>query len=202
MRADSTETAERAEHCVVLAGGRGRRLGGGKPLRALAGRPLISYPIAAARTAGLRPVIACKPETDLGPFDTTAVVVLREPTRPSHPLLGIATALRALDAPVVVCPCDLPLIPAALLAHLAGLSGEAVVAGHDAIDPLLGRYGPGSIPALERAVTDGLAARTAVAALDPLLVGTEQLSAFGDPAAMLSNANTAEDLRRIERALG
>jgi molybdopterin-guanine dinucleotide biosynthesis protein A len=188
---------------VILAGGRGQRLGGAKPLRAVGGRPLIGYPIAAARAAGLHPVIVCKPETDLGPFETDAVTTLREPARPTHPLLGIATALRALDAPVVVCPCDLPLLPAALLADLAGLPRGAVVAsGPEAIEPLLGRYEPASVPVLEEAVAADRSARRMIAALDPLLVGTERLSAFGDPASMLANANTADDLAQIERALG
>lgn len=186
---------------MILAGGRGRRLGGAKPLRALGGRPLIAYPLAAARGAGLRPVIVCKPETDLGPFDT-ADATLREPARPTHPLLGIATALRALDAPIVVCPCDLPLLPATLLAELAGLRREAVVApSPEAIEPLLGRYEPTSVAFLERAVAEGRAAREVIAARDPLLVGPERLSAFGDPAAILANANTTDDLERIERAL-
>lgn len=187
---------------MILAGGRGRRLGGAKPLRALGGRPLIAYPIAAVRAAGLRPVIACKPDTDLGPLETSSVTTVREPARPSHPLLGVATALRALDAAIVVCPCDLPLLPAALLSHLAGLPGAAVVApAPDAVEPLLARYELAALPALEHGVAADLAAREVVAGLDPLLVGTEQLSAFGDPAAMLANANTSADLERIERAL-
>lgn len=167
----------------------------------MGGRPLIAYPLAAARAAGLQPLIVCKPETDLGPFDV-AGTTLREAARPTHPLLGIATALRALGAPIVVCPCDLPLLPAALLAELAALPREAVVAPDpEAIEPLLGRYEPASIAPLEQAVAAGRAAREAVAARNPLLVGAERLSAFGDPAAILANANTSDDLERIARAL-
>jgi CTP:molybdopterin cytidylyltransferase MocA len=38
---------------AVLAGGRGSRIGGGKPTIELAGRPLISYRLAAIEAAGL-----------------------------------------------------------------------------------------------------------------------------------------------------
>ncbi|HET9153212.1 MAG TPA: NTP transferase domain-containing protein, partial [Solirubrobacterales bacterium] len=46
---------------VVLAGGRGSRLGGGKAGIELAQRPLISYPLAAIEAAGLEAVVVTKP---------------------------------------------------------------------------------------------------------------------------------------------
>ena len=46
---------------VVLAGGRGSRLGGAKPTAELAGRPLISYPLAALAEAGLDAAVVAKP---------------------------------------------------------------------------------------------------------------------------------------------
>ena len=67
---------------VVLAGGRGSRLGGAKPTAELAGRPLISYPLAALAEVGLEAVIVAKPDTDLPPLD---VDVLTEPAEPVHP---------------------------------------------------------------------------------------------------------------------
>jgi molybdenum cofactor guanylyltransferase len=51
---------------AVLAGGHGRRLGGTKPTAELAGRPLISYPLAALEAAGLAAFVVAKPSTDLG----------------------------------------------------------------------------------------------------------------------------------------
>jgi molybdopterin-guanine dinucleotide biosynthesis protein A len=46
---------------AVLAGGRGSRLGGAKASADLAGRPLISYPLAALEAAGLAPFVVAKP---------------------------------------------------------------------------------------------------------------------------------------------
>ncbi len=51
---------------VVLAGGRGSRLGGAKPTADLAGSPLISYALAALAAAGLTAFVVAKPSTDLG----------------------------------------------------------------------------------------------------------------------------------------
>jgi len=39
---------------AVLAGGRGRRMGGAKPLAELAGRPLVEHPLAAATRDEMR----------------------------------------------------------------------------------------------------------------------------------------------------
>ena len=52
---------------AVLAGGRGSRIGGHKALVPLCGRPLITYPLAAARAAGLSAVVVAKRDTQLPP---------------------------------------------------------------------------------------------------------------------------------------
>jgi molybdopterin-guanine dinucleotide biosynthesis protein A len=132
---------------AVLAGGRGRRLGGGKATALLAGRPLLSYPLAAMAAAGIEAFVVAKPDTELPPFvsalptDTSLppggaagaagsppgrpVVaglpeVVLEAAEPSHPLVGIIAALRHAGRPVVVLAGDMPLASPALLAALAG----------------------------------------------------------------------------------
>ena len=45
---------------AVLAGGRGRRIGRDKAMVELDGRPLISYPVGALRSAGLDVVLALR----------------------------------------------------------------------------------------------------------------------------------------------
>jgi molybdopterin-guanine dinucleotide biosynthesis protein A len=58
---DRCETgAVKARHAAILAGGRSSRMGEPKAGIELAGRPLISYPIAAARIAGLEPLVVAK----------------------------------------------------------------------------------------------------------------------------------------------
>src|SRR4051812_4759929 len=89
---------------VVLAGGRGSRLRGGKAAVELAGRPLISYPLAAIEAAGLEVVICTKPGEPPPPSRGSFVRpgrtkeprleprVLEEPAQPRHPLTGIVAA--------------------------------------------------------------------------------------------------------------
>jgi len=50
---------------AVLAGGHGSRLGGAKPTAELAGRPLISYPLAALAAAGIDAFVVAKSASGL-----------------------------------------------------------------------------------------------------------------------------------------
>ena len=65
-------------------------------------------------------MVVAKSSTDLPPL--TAGIVL-EPDEPLHPLLGAITALRfAAGSDIVTLPCDMPFVPAALLAFLTDIN--------------------------------------------------------------------------------
>jgi molybdenum cofactor guanylyltransferase len=184
---------------VVLAGGRGSRLGGAKPTAELAGRALISYPLAALVEAGLEAVVVAKPDTELPPLD---VDVLNEPAEPVHPLAGIVAALRQTGRPVVVIGCDFPFVPPALVRALADAPEPLVVpAPGGEAQPLVARWTPALLPALEDALDREESLRRTVAALSPRLLGDAELASFGDPARVFFNVNTPTDLRRAECAV-
>jgi molybdopterin-guanine dinucleotide biosynthesis protein A len=218
------KAVEEAALGVVLAGGRGSRLGGAKPTVQLAGRPLISYPLAALAEAGLETVVVLKPGTDLGgrPLAratclgstapngagqrTTAgeggVAVLFEPAEPVHPLTGIVAALRQADRPLVVIGCDFPFVPPALVRALADAPEPLVVpAPGGQSQPLVARWTPALLPALEDALDREEPLRRTVALLSPRLLDDAELAPFGDPARVFFNVNTPADLRRAERAV-
>jgi molybdopterin-guanine dinucleotide biosynthesis protein A len=218
------KAAEESALGVVLAGGRGSRLRGAKPTAKLAGRPLISYPLAALAEAGLETVVVLKPGTDLGGqplaretgLKTTAadgagqrstaaegdVAVLFEPEEPVHPLAGIVAALRQTGRPIVVIGCDFPFVPAALLRALADAPEPLVVpAPGGAPQPLVARWTPALLPALEAALDREEPLRRTVAALSPRLLGDADLAPFGDPDRVFFNVNTPADLRAAEGAV-
>ncbi|MDQ2895414.1 MAG: NTP transferase domain-containing protein, partial [Actinomycetota bacterium] len=104
---------------VILAGGQGRRLGGAKATISLAGRPLLTHPLAAMHAAlgadqrplgdGPRLAVVAKPGTSLPALG--AVLLWTEPGEPSHPLVGLIRALEGAGGrAVLVCPVDLPFI--------------------------------------------------------------------------------------------
>jgi len=185
---------------VVLAGGAARRMGGVKAAAMLGGHPLISYPLAAFHAAGMRAVVLAKRGSDLGgPWE-----VVLEPDEPVHPLCGILAALHALaPAPIVVCPCDLPFVSPALLAHLASAPDAlAVAAPAGRVQPLLGRYEQPLAPALERALAARAPLRDTVLSLGARLLDDGELARFGDPARICTNVNSPADLAAAESALG
>ena len=165
----------------------------------MAGRPLISYPLAVLREAGLEAVVVAKQRSELPEL---SCAVHREPTAPTHPLCGIIAALRfGAGRPVVVVGCDMPLVPALLLAWLAGLHGLVVPQVDGRLEPLLARYEPSHLGALESAMRSELPMSEAIASLKPRIVGAAELERFGDPRRACFSVNDRVDLALAERWL-
>lgn len=210
----------------MLAGGAATRLGGAKSGAPLGRRPLISYPLAAARAAELEPVVVAKRDSPLPPLDCPLVV---EPDQPLHPLCGIVAAMRhAREEPVVVVGCDMPFVTPALLAWLGyeeqqadrvrrrkevtpstprggGVGecalGAAVASIGGTIQPLLARYAPAQLPVLERALGRQEPLRKTVEGLRPTVLDEPELSRFGDPQTLCFNVNDQSGLAFAEALL-
>src|SRR3954452_16553248 len=145
---------------AILAGGRSTRMGRPKPGAELAGRPLVSYPVAAARAVDLEPWVIAKPDTELPPLDCR---VLIEPAEPRHPLCGVVAALGAAEGRgAVAVAVDMPFVEDKLLAWIASHLGTACVEAEGRLQPLFGRYAPADAEPLAAAVESGAAAHEAV----------------------------------------
>lgn len=182
---------------VVLAGGRGRRIGGDKATVELDGVPLLHYPLRAlAAVTDLQRVVA-KSDTRL-PQLPPGVVAWLEPDEPRHPLTGVLHALRtAAGRSVLCCAVDLPLLDAATLRALldadAGRHACVVPRAGGRVEPLCALWRPAALPLLERLAPEP-AMREVIAAVDPLEVS------FADPRPF-ANVNRPEDLLRVGVAL-
>ena len=176
-------------------------MGSPKATTELASRPLVSRIVSTVGSAGLDPVVVAKPDSPLPRLDCR---VLSEPSEPRHPLTGILTALSAsAGRGVVAIACDMPLVPAKLLAWLAQMEEPvAVCEVGGRLEPLLGRYSPDVCERLQRSLDAGAPMREAVAALDPFVITEDRVARFGDPARIFFNVNTPEDLAEAERLLG
>lgn len=176
-------------------------MGEPKAVVELGGRPLIAYAVAAVIGAGLEPAVIAKADSVLPELDCR---LIEEPAEPRHPLLGVLSALEAAEGrPVVAVACDMPFVPPDLLAWLAWLDDPVVICEAEGrIQPLLARYA-GVAAELNAAVAAEEASRDAALALDPRVVGEDELRRFGDPARICFNVNDRADLdaaaRLIER---
>ncbi|MCU0313546.1 MAG: molybdenum cofactor guanylyltransferase [Solirubrobacteraceae bacterium] len=182
---------------VVLAGGAGSRVGGDKAALPVAGRPLISWPLAALRAVLAEVAVVAKEATVLPPVGY-GVLVWREPDEPRHPLAGVVEALRrAGGRPVVVLACDLPLVTPALVRALAeGDAGGApalVARAEGRLQPLCARYEPAARALLEGFDGSGRVV-TQIEALGPAVLEVE--------AALLRNVNTPQDAAAVTQSLG
>jgi len=138
---------------VVLAAGAGSRFGGGKLRALLHGRPILAHVVAAARTAGLDPIIVVVPPT--GELDILDLGAVRRVTNP-NPVEGLSSSvrlgLRALELDdavqaAAILPGDQPLVRpdviAELLAALAASPATPFVVPRYAADgapnPILAR---------------------------------------------------------------
>ncbi|MEY6431258.1 molybdenum cofactor guanylyltransferase MobA [Thioalkalicoccus limnaeus] len=106
---------------LILAGGRGRRLGGSdKGLVGCAGRPLIAWVIdALAPQVGGGLLISAN--RNLATYRALGWPVVQDREDDfAGPLAGLASAMAAARTPwILVVPCDAPLIPADLATRLA-----------------------------------------------------------------------------------
>lgn len=180
---------------AVLAGGAGRRIGGSKPTRALAGRPLIAYPLAALQAICARVAVVAKGDTELP--ELGAVERWDEPAEPRHPLAGLIHALERAQDAVLVCAADMPFVTPEACRTLvgsaaAGGTSAAVAVAGGIVQPLLGVYAPSALEVLRRAPPDSRLT-DAVEALEPVRVAL--------PAGVVRSIDTPDDLVAAERLL-
>jgi molybdopterin-guanine dinucleotide biosynthesis protein A len=188
---------------IVLAGGRGQRLGGvSKPEVVLAGRTLLDRALDATRDAR-RTVI-------VGPSHLARPgvrAVLEDPPS-GGPVAGIDAGLTALSRipddglPVLVLACDIPGAAAAVPTLLAALAADA-----DADGAHLVRAGRPQLVAVHRrralrAALDGLAADGGVhGASVRRLLERLRMVPVPDPDDLADDADTWDDVARLETVL-
>jgi molybdopterin-guanine dinucleotide biosynthesis protein A len=148
-------------------------MGGGKPGRPLAGRPLIAWPAAALAEACGRVVVVAKAETELP--ELAGVERWDEPDGDHHPARGIAYALERAGEAVLVCAADMPFVTADALGPLADALGDGVAAvgvADGVMQPVFAAYAPAALAAFRAAPPDAALTRT-VDAMRPALVEVE-----------------------------
>jgi molybdopterin-guanine dinucleotide biosynthesis protein A len=190
---------------VLVAGGRGARLGAGVPkaLVRLAGSTLLERGL--ATLSGICDEVVVAAPVSLG------LPVLEERLAPDPPgivgpIAGLVGGLRSRPfTRAIVLGVDFPLVlPAALAAMRQRLGdGPAVVpvlAGR--IQPLVAAYTPSAVPPLRAALERGeRALLPAVEALGPQRLAGADLAALPGGEAAFLNVNTTADLEEAQRRL-
>jgi molybdenum cofactor guanylyltransferase len=184
---------------VVLAGGKGSRLGGAdKALIRLAGITLLDH--AVARLSPQVDALVISANGDAARFGVSVPVLADSVSL--GPLSGVLAALRhaerhGFDA-VVSVAVDTPFFPADLVARLAAPGGPAIAARGGRVHPTFGFWPVTVTVALARALAEGRAKVTEFAEA----VGAQVVAFAGvadaDP---FRNLNTPEDLAQVGAVL-
>jgi molybdopterin-guanine dinucleotide biosynthesis protein A len=174
---------------AVLTGGQSRRMGRDKATLPVDGIAMARRVADTALAGGCTDVVAIGGPAERREVHGLAVVADRWPGE--GPLGGIATALHAVGAPVLVLACDLAWIDAgtvaAVLAAAAVVDSDVVTAVTDRVQPLCALWRPSALGALERALEAG--ERSVVSLLAGLSVTQVPVDARA-----LRNVNTPTDL--------
>lgn len=192
---------------VILAGGLARRMGGGdKPLRAIAGRPLLAHVI--ERLQPQCGALALNANGDASRFDEFGLPVIADTVHDfPGPLAGVLAAMdwAATQQPhapcVLTAPGDCPFLPHDLVARLdqarrAEAAEIAVAASGDHLHPVIGLWPVALRGALRAALIDeDIRKVERFTARYPSAVVEWPVTPF-DP---FFNANTPEDVAEAER---
>lgn len=180
---------------AVLAGGRGERLGGNKPCTQLGGRPLIEYPLEAARDAGLQAIVVAKVDTLL-PRLQVQVVYDQEPTY--HPLAGVIAALQEFSA-VIAVACDMPFVTSPMLRWIAEQRSAALVTRPgNFLQPFPALYRERHLRSLRASMVTQSSLQQSLERLHPQIADDRTLCAFGTHVRLFFSVNTPSDLHAAE----
>ena len=190
---------------VIVAGGRGTRLGLGRP-KAFAeagGRTLLARAEEVLEALCDRVVIAAPEDLPLPPHRFPRVA---DAAGAAGPLAGMVAGLRALGGgSAIVLGVDFPLMrPRTLAALLESLGPRCAVlpAPGGWLQPLAAAYDGRAVEPLAAALLRGeRSAVAAASALDPLVLPDQALDRIEGGHESFFNLNTAADLAEAERRL-
>lgn len=189
---------------IVLAGGRGMRLGLEQPKAevVLAGRTLLARARATLESLVETTIVSAPQDLVLTTADAVRVA---DPAGAAGPLAGLVAALRSQSfTRALVLAVDLPFASAAALralgAHLRPEDDAVLAAPAGIPQPLAAWYAPSAVAPLADALAAGERSVTrAVLALRARVVGREALAAMPDGEAAYFNLNTPADLAEAVR---
>lgn len=187
---------------LILAGGRGRRMGREKATTPLGDRTLLEHTAERARAVFGEVLVSGPPS-----LQRFGYPVVPDPAAGVGPLAGILAGLRAAAAPwVFVLPCDSPFVPEAFLRGMAAAIGDT----DDAVVPRVGEFWEPLHALYARACAEPVASliaageRQIIRLYDRVrvkVVGPELLSRWDPEGLAFFNINTAADLECAQARL-
>lgn len=167
---------------IILAGGKGARMGAFKPLLPWRGRPLVAYAIDALAPLCDEVLVMAGPHAAKLSRVAAGARVYADPGEGPPVALRLAAQL-ARHPTLLVAPADAPRLTPAVYARLLEAGGSAIFVVDGVPDPTVAVYARDEVRAFRgRSLQELAAARVEPGAL----------------AALLADADTPEDLKRLD----
>lgn len=182
---------------LILAGGEGSRMGGGKPLRPLGGRTLLDRAIEKARAWSDEVAVAVRHSGQLPAQDVRCLI---DPPGLEGPLAGLASALRLGCETMLTIPCDAPFLPDDLPRRLGDAlpgHGAALAASGGHVHPVCGLWRADALAQVRGYASSGRRSLMGFATG----VGFVAVEWPSEPVDPFFNINSAGDLAKAERLL-
>lgn len=188
---------------VVLAGGRGRRFGGGKPFAAWKGGTLVEASLRRLRPLFSDVMLCVKDAAAFRSLRRPGLRLVRDRSRLFHPLAGLAAGMAASGTPwVFVRGADMPFLSPSLVRVLwRSREGADAVAplGAGGPEPLCAFYHRRTLPALRRALRRRQGMRAFLSSIRTRWVEAPRARRADPAGRSFLDADTREELARLRR---
>jgi molybdopterin-guanine dinucleotide biosynthesis protein A len=187
---------------VVLAGGKGRRMGESKARILLGGVSLLERVVQRLKVLFPRVIVVASPQDSI--FVAGAETV-HDPVEGYGSLMGIHTGLNYAKQAVFVAACDMPFLNQGLIRHMIDSSSgfDVVVPKPGGLyEPLHAVYSAACIPYMEELINKG--ERRIISFYEKvkvLEISDDVLDRFDPQRLSFFNINSPEDLARAEEIL-
>jgi len=191
--------------CIVLAGGKGLRLGRNKALETIDNRQLLRWVLSRLSFLNSDFIVvtaATQPSPELIDYPGLRVVTDIYPDK--GPLGGICTGLATSDSMYnLVVACDMPCLNQALLHYMVGLAADfdlVVPRWNGLVEPLHAVYSRDCLVPIEGMIEQGILSVTRL--FDRVrvrYVEAEEIDRFDPERSSFFNVNTRADLKRAEQ---
>jgi molybdopterin-guanine dinucleotide biosynthesis protein A len=197
---------------LILAGGKGNRIGGNKPLVKLGGRILISYVLEVANKISNDVIVVLGNNDDLQSMRKKLpweVKIIKDIGKIGGPLIGVYTGFKQLSMEyAAVLPCDSPFINIGVLkfmeSEVKGMDAAIPIWPNGYIEPLHGIYRvPTALDASHEALKEN---KTRIYNMIEKLknksyIPIEKLKKFDPDLLSFFNINNTNDLKQAEAIL-
>jgi molybdopterin-guanine dinucleotide biosynthesis protein A len=193
---------------IVVAGGRGSRMGRPKASLDFGGVPMLARIVSELKRRFAEIVVVAAPESeDSIPLDIPATKTIRDETAFQGPSDAIRRGLEAVSNEIAfACSCDLPLLDAEVAAAIVAMLGDfdaaiPIVGGK--LQPLHAAYRKRCAGALATLAARGEPRLTAIAdAVNTRRISESELLALDPQLHSFFNLNTLDDYRRALKIAG